>query len=361
MGVGFRFGAGPFRVYVPLTGGRSRRHRRRRASRASTWSHPGCDISHRSQGAAQRCPYGAHRPSSPAAASRVARAAKLSHRSALRAEQKALRRAHNAGRPSVGRRVLGWTCLSMGALFLLSGLTNPNVLVGSLLFALALGWVGSRLALDWPRSRRTPSKPAAAQLVGGPEEPLPPPPPALPETVQAPSTWPESGTPAPTHPLPSVAIHQRESVKGTTDILPRVPAAPGGKPVEPWARATQHVDVVGESHYRANFEAILETLGERLTGYGREFRELRGSVVADPGNPFDENAVAVWVEGQHVGYLDRNTARLYSEPLQDLAEQGLHLRVAARIWVSSDTEGLWGECERRLASAGWGAIVQRVP
>lgn len=55
MGIGLRFGFGPLRIYIPLTGGR-RRRRRRRSSRY--WTHQGCTIRHRTPEAANRCRVG---------------------------------------------------------------------------------------------------------------------------------------------------------------------------------------------------------------------------------------------------------------------------------------------------------------
>jgi hypothetical protein len=57
MGVGLRFGAGPLRVYIPLTGGRRRRSVRT-ARRARVYRHGSCTIEHRSPETAARCPHG---------------------------------------------------------------------------------------------------------------------------------------------------------------------------------------------------------------------------------------------------------------------------------------------------------------
>lgn len=61
MGVGLKFGIGPLRVYIPLSGGHRRRRRRRKGGRttrpapAPYWTHAGCTIHHRTQDAANRC------------------------------------------------------------------------------------------------------------------------------------------------------------------------------------------------------------------------------------------------------------------------------------------------------------------
>src|SRR5882672_7584425 len=52
MGIGLRFGAGPLRVFIPLSGGRKRR------KKSKYWKHAGCTIHHRTQDGANRCRVG---------------------------------------------------------------------------------------------------------------------------------------------------------------------------------------------------------------------------------------------------------------------------------------------------------------
>jgi DNA segregation ATPase FtsK/SpoIIIE and related proteins len=49
MGIGFRFGFGPLRFYIPLTSGRRR---------TTAWTHGTCTIRHRTEEAAKRCQVG---------------------------------------------------------------------------------------------------------------------------------------------------------------------------------------------------------------------------------------------------------------------------------------------------------------
>lgn len=55
MGVGLRFGVGPLRFYIPLSGGRRRRRRGRKRQAARYWTHGTCTIRHRTPEAANRC------------------------------------------------------------------------------------------------------------------------------------------------------------------------------------------------------------------------------------------------------------------------------------------------------------------
>jgi hypothetical protein len=75
------------------------------------------------------------------------------------------------------------------------------------------------------------------------------------------------------------------------------------------------LEVVGESNYQDNLRA--------LTGYRppeeHVEEEIRAILVAEDHNPYDPDAVAVWIGGLLVGRLSRENARLYRPGL--LAQQ----------------------------------------
>jgi hypothetical protein len=79
----------------------------------------------------------------------------------------------------------------------------------------------------------------------------------------------------------------------------------------------QDLEVVGESHYQKNLE--------RLVGPRRRDERVRSDIYAllvpEDGNPYDANAVAIWIEGLKVGHLSRADARRYRPGLLRLQEQ----------------------------------------
>jgi hypothetical protein len=91
--------------------------------------------------------------------------------------------------------------------------------------------------------------------------------------------------------------------------------------------------VAGESHYDSAFRALLKRNRPPRGDYGAEMNGLPAAIVADPGNPLDPSAVAVWVQGEHVGFLPRDAATAYHPALADLAERREYLRVDARVWA----------------------------
>ncbi|MGE4338001.1 MAG: HIRAN domain-containing protein, partial [Pigmentiphaga sp.] len=78
--------------------------------------------------------------------------------------------------------------------------------------------------------------------------------------------------------------------------------------------------VVGESHYQRNLAAL-------AGGKTDESVELYGlaSLVPEPANPYDRNAVRVEINGLQVGHLSREDAATY----QGAARRGGFLRSVA--------------------------------
>jgi hypothetical protein len=98
------------------------------------------------------------------------------------------------------------------------------------------------------------------------------------------------------------------------------------------------VEVVGESHYLAALKAIT---GRR--GMERVRHPVTAALVREPENPHDEQAIAVWISGERVGYLSRSDAREYQEVLLVLGSQRKVLACNAEICGREDTPnlGVW--------------------
>lgn len=69
-------------------------------------------------------------------------------------------------------------------------------------------------------------------------------------------------------------------------------------------------EIVGESHYQDALEAICG---------GKTKNSIERYCVAyllpEPDNPYDRNAVAVYINGLQVGYIDRQSARHMSKAM----------------------------------------------
>jgi hypothetical protein len=78
------------------------------------------------------------------------------------------------------------------------------------------------------------------------------------------------------------------------------------------------VDVVGESHYQDALEAIC---GGR-TKYD-VYEKVTATLIPEDGNPFDDNAVRVEIEGRTVGYLKKSESKHYREKLREAGFLGI--------------------------------------
>lgn len=112
------------------------------------------------------------------------------------------------------------------------------------------------------------------------------------------------------------------------------PPTPIGQVLEPWSKPTLSIEVAGESYRRAEIASVFRGLPIHLQG-GHEINE-RAVLVPDPHNPFDTNAVAIYMRGMHVGYLPAEDARVWHRRLMDLTMSGRNLSVEARAWARLD-------------------------
>lgn len=103
-----------------------------------------------------------------------------------------------------------------------------------------------------------------------------------------------------------------------------------------WAKGHgyQH-EVVGESHYQETLERIA---GGRQV-YGARKRCV-ATLVPEPSNKYDANAVRVDVKGKVVGYLPREKAAEYSKRIAEIGLGGQPIEAHANI------VGGWDDFER---------------
>lgn len=97
-----------------------------------------------------------------------------------------------------------------------------------------------------------------------------------------------------------------------------------------WSRGSwPQIDVVGESHHESEIRSLFPA---SLPSEGGHSVETTAILVPEPKNQFDTNAVAVHVEGKHVGYLAREDSAKYAPMLSALIGQGLQPQVGCSIW-----------------------------
>jgi hypothetical protein len=80
----------------------------------------------------------------------------------------------------------------------------------------------------------------------------------------------------------------------------------------------EDLEVVGEASYQDNLWRIV---GGHNSPDDRVRVDVYAVLAAEPDNPYDPNAVSVWVKGLKVGYLSRDDARRYRPGLLALEQQ----------------------------------------
>ncbi len=73
-----------------------------------------------------------------------------------------------------------------------------------------------------------------------------------------------------------------------------------------------NLEVVGESHYQELLFAIVGSGSERVR------LAIEATLIREPDNPYDSEAVSVWIRGQKVGHLSREDAAEFSPALVEL-------------------------------------------
>lgn len=87
------------------------------------------------------------------------------------------------------------------------------------------------------------------------------------------------------------------------------------------------VDVVGESQYQRVLEAAAE-----------EGAIVSATLVLEDTNPYDDQAVAVHIDGERAGYLSRANARLYRADLAAAGAERATVRCKAKIVGGFETQ-----------------------
>jgi hypothetical protein len=105
------------------------------------------------------------------------------------------------------------------------------------------------------------------------------------------------------------------------------------RPTYLWGR--ELVNVAGESHYQDALRAIAGDAG------GQVRLEREATLVPEPDNPHDANAVKVLIGGRLVGYLPRAEAVAYGDLVRDVTERGREARCEAMVAGRGGTLGVF--------------------
>lgn len=118
-------------------------------------------------------------------------------------------------------------------------------------------------------------------------------------------------------PPPPPAVRRERTAKASVNSLLMVEA-----------RGWFNADVVGESNYFNNIKKIVG---------GRDGEHTKiATLIREPNNKFDKNAVRIDIDGLTVGYIPRDEAVGYHRLLEFAAGKGRSLGANARLWWNED-------------------------
>lgn len=137
--------------------------------------------------------------------------------------------------------------------------------------------------------------------------------------------------PPPASPPPAARAPLRMSPPRASRQPVYEPPSATGQSLEPWSPTSRLFEVAGEYFRMANIADLFAGLPTDSPG-GYELQEP-AQLVADPSNPHDPNAVAVYVRDLHVGYLERQDAVSYHQPIAEVARRGYTVQVDSRQWA----------------------------
>lgn len=152
------------------------------------------------------------------------------------------------------------------------------------------------------------------------------------------------------------AVQVRGPKAGATE---HAPPAPLGEQREPWSPDTKQLEVAGEWYRREQLRSLFTRFGT-LSAEGSEL-DFEAALVADPANPHDGNAVAVYVQGLHVGYMERGDAARYHVAMSGLRADGIQPVVRSRQWVRSSGHELWARVTIWLPEPGGFLPANQLP
>lgn len=123
-----------------------------------------------------------------------------------------------------------------------------------------------------------------------------------------------------------------------------------------------NVEVVGEHAYGSGIKAALRA-GGALTSRRNEgeVEGLQVELVAEPDNPYDSNAISVRWRSRVLGYLSREDAVRYTEPVTRIIASGFAVATTARVWAYDEGERLRARVTLALPEPGLIAPLNEAP
>lgn len=105
--------------------------------------------------------------------------------------------------------------------------------------------------------------------------------------------------------------------EGEKELYKREPVKPKTKRIEIEDDKVFEICIVGESHYQEELEEICGGYTEK--GHNHQ---VEAKLIYEDDNEYDDNAISIEIDGNTVGYLSREDAKLYREKMKELGYIG---------------------------------------
>ena len=113
-------------------------------------------------------------------------------------------------------------------------------------------------------------------------------------------------------------------------------AGGGDKPPPEWVVPQgNYIEVAGVAHHVVELGKVFGRVEEQF------IEDMPATLIRDPRNKYDPNAVEVRIRGALAGYLPREIAAAWSARLAEAEARGLTVRANAHVWYR------WAHDERK--------------
>ncbi|WP_427136022.1 HIRAN domain-containing protein [Pseudarthrobacter sp. S9] len=161
------------------------------------------------------------------------------------------------------------------------------------------------------------------------------------------------------------AAPRRAALEGQAPILPATPHVSSSGPlylVSLGRSEWPNVEVVGEHAYSHAIRAALRASKAPIAlRSDSETEGLQVELVAEPDNPYDMNAISVRWRNQVLGYLSREDAIRYAQPIRRIIASGYTAATIARIWAYDGGDRLQARVTVALPEPGLIAPLNEAP
>lgn len=118
--------------------------------------------------------------------------------------------------------------------------------------------------------------------------------------------------------------------------------------MEPWLLSNERLEVVGENYRESAFRKLFSKDPSLRSDSGARM-DTFAVLVSDEDNPYGHGrAIAVFVDGLHVGYVANTDTLKWTAIVKGLAQEGRALIVPADVWAAARGSWVYGNVRLQM-------------